>query len=89
MDSIEIAGRVFDTQCINDSQHVTVRRALRALAKTDDVIDLGRAFRNGRRHWATRDKAEAYFARIGQVFGAKEEALHRARASKESGASRR
>ena len=62
MDSITIAGRVVGRKTITEAEHVSVRRALRKLAKARLVIDLGRHFRRGRRHWALPEAAAKYYA---------------------------
>lgn len=69
LDSIEIAGRALDKCEINDSEHVSFRRALRKLADRGLVVDMGRGFRDGRRHWALPDVARRYFERVEVAFG--------------------
>lgn len=69
LDSIEIAGRALDKEAINDSEHVSFRRALRKLADRGLVVDMGRGFRDGRRCWALPDAAKRYFERVESAFG--------------------
>jgi hypothetical protein len=79
--SIEIAGMVFETYEVSDAQDVAVRRALRKLRDAGRIVDLGRGFRMGRRHWATPERAERYFKAIDRAFGASAEREARAKAS--------
>lgn len=69
LDSIEIAGRVFDKMQITEAEHVSVRRALRLLCERKLLIDMGRGWRDGRKRWATPDVAQAYYARVRAAFG--------------------
>ena len=69
LDSIEIAGRALDKEVINDSEHVSFRRALRTLAERGLVVDLGRGFRDGRRRWALPEAAKRYFQDYERLFG--------------------
>jgi hypothetical protein len=64
LDSIAIAGLVVGRQTITEAEHVSVRRALRKLAKAGLVIDLGRGFRQGRRHWALPETAAEWYRTI-------------------------
>ncbi len=58
LDSIAVAALVVRRNEITDSEHASVRRALRKLAKAGRVVDLGRRFRSGRRHWELPEEAE-------------------------------
>ena len=69
LSSIEIAGRVFATASVSLAQDSAVRRALRALAARGLLVDMGRGWRSGRRHWATPEEAARYHARVLAVFG--------------------
>ena len=69
LDSIEIAGRALRKNRINESEHVSFRRALRKLCDEGLIVDLGRAWRRGRRHWALPEVAIAYCERLGNTFG--------------------
>jgi len=69
LDSIEIAGRALDKEVINDSEHVSFRRALRTLAERGRVVDLGRGFHDGRRRWALPEAAKRYFEDYERFFG--------------------
>jgi len=68
-DSIELAARVFDKNPISDSEHVSVRRALRALVQSGVVVDMGRHWHDNRKRWCLPAKARAYHARVEQAFG--------------------
>lgn len=69
LDSIEIAGRLFDTKTVSPAQDSATRRALRGLAERGALTDMGRYWRGGRRHWATPDEAARYRERVRAVFG--------------------
>ena len=64
LDRIVITGLVVGRETITEAEHVSVRRVLRNLAKAGLVIDLGRGFRQGRRHWALPEAAAAYYRRM-------------------------
>jgi len=69
LDSIEIAGRALDKKVINDSEHVSFRRALRQLSAKRLVVDMGRGFHDGRRRWALPHAAKRYFDHYERCFG--------------------
>lgn len=71
MDSITVAARAMGKDVINDSEHVSFRRALRKLARAGKVVDIGRAFHNKRRHWALPDAAKRYIEEYERFFGRK------------------
>jgi len=81
LDSIEITGRALDKYEINDSEHVSFRRALRKLADRGLVVDMGRSFHDRRRRWALPDVAKRYFERVELVFGKQMAAKEIARSS--------
>ncbi|MFW5690836.1 MAG: hypothetical protein ACOCXY_03410 [Planctomycetota bacterium] len=81
LDSIEIAGRALDKSEINDSEHVSFRRALRKLADRGLVVDMGRSFHDRRRRWALPDVAKRYFERVELVFGKQMAAEAKAKSS--------
>lgn len=68
-DSIEITCRVFAVSECDPAQHVSVRRALRSLAKRGEIVDMGRAWHNGRRRWALPAQATAYHELVERTFG--------------------
>lgn len=70
-DSISIAATALDKDMINESEHVSFRRALRKLARAGKVVDLGRSFHNKRRHWALPDAAKRYNEEYERFFGRK------------------
>jgi hypothetical protein len=58
-DTFELAARAFDVQpdnagqlLVTEAQLVSVRRALRKLAKTTAIYDLSRHWPDGRQRWA-------------------------------------
>lgn len=71
IDSISVAGLVFDKTEVNDSELVSVRRALRSLVKSGFLSDMGRGFRQGRRHYATPEYYEKYKKRLQSTFNEK------------------
>jgi len=79
LDSIEIAGRALGKEVINDSEHTPFRRALRKLSAKGLVVDMGRRFWSGRRHWALPEVAKHYFERIESVLGRRASMEHKAR----------
>lgn len=81
LDSIEITGRALDKYEINDSEHVSFRRALRKLADRGLVVDMGRSFHDRRRRWAMPDVAKRYFERVELVFGKQMAAEAKAKSS--------
>lgn len=70
IDSIEVAGRALGKMQVEISEGRSFRRALQKLAEQGLVIDMGRHWRFGRRHWATREVAEKYFEHVERTFGA-------------------
>ena len=68
-DSITVAAEVYGRQTVTPSEAVSVRRALRTLAKSGQVEDMGRGFRHGRRMWATPERAAEYRGRVRRTFG--------------------
>ena len=76
MDSITIAAKAMGHDVINDSEHVSFRRALRKLARAGKVVDIGRAFHDRRRRWALPDAAKRYFEEYERFFGRKSSVLH-------------
>jgi hypothetical protein len=66
LDSIEIAGRIFDVEAVEISQCVSVRRALNNLQKRGLIAGIGRRWNTaiGRRFWTTPQKAEEKRKRI-------------------------
>jgi hypothetical protein len=64
LDSIEIAGRAFDKTTITESESSSFRRALGALVKEGQLVDLTRHWRGGRRRYALPAKAEEYYRRV-------------------------
>jgi hypothetical protein len=67
LDSIEIAGKALGKKEINDSEHVSFRRALRKLARAGMIVDMGRGFHDGRRRWALPDVAKREFDELRQL----------------------
>lgn len=57
-DSITIASLALGKDSITTSEHSSYRRALRKLARAGLVVDMGRNWRRGRRHWALPEVAE-------------------------------
>lgn len=72
LDSIVVTGLVFDKTEVNDSECVSVRRALRSLVKSELLLDMGRGFRQGRRQYALPEYYEEYRERVNTVFGKKD-----------------
>ena len=68
IDSISMTGLVFDKTEVSDSELVSVRRALRSLVKAGHLVDMGRGFRQGRRHYATPEYFEQYKKRLKSTF---------------------
>ena len=81
VDSITIAAEALSKQAISESEHASFRRALRKLAAHGLVIDMGRCFRDGRRHWATPETAKRYFDKVEITFGKQAAIDARARSS--------
>ena len=79
LDSIEIAERALGKDVINDSEHASFRRALRKLSAKGLVVDMGRRFRFGRRHWALPEVAKHHFEHIERDFGRSALMEHKAR----------
>ncbi len=71
LDSIEIAGRALGKYEIDDSEASSYRRALRKLAEAGAIVDMGRNWHDGRRHYALPKEAERYERRVRETFGAK------------------
>ena len=69
MDSITIGARAFGVNPIDRAQASSVRRALRKLVDAGELVDMGRSFQHGRRHFALPDKAAAYYKRVVDTFG--------------------
>ncbi len=69
LDSIEIAGRALEKYEINESEASSYRRALRKLAEAGAIVDMGRNWHNGRRHYALPEEAERYRRRVRETFG--------------------
>ncbi len=69
LDSIEIAGRALGKYEIDDSEASSYRRALRKLAEAGAIVDMGRNWHNGRRHYALPEKAKRYRRRVRETFG--------------------
>ncbi len=69
LDSIEIAGRALGKYEIDDSEASSYRRALRNLAEAGAIVDMGRNWHNGRRHYALPEVAERYRRRVRETFG--------------------
>ena len=81
LDSIEVAERALGKDVINDSEHTSFRRALRKLSAKGLVVDMGRHFRSGRRHWALPEVAKDHFEHIESVFGRSALIEHKARSN--------
>ena len=47
LDSIQLGCAVFEVNPINESQYLSARRALRALAREGSVVDMGRGWVGG------------------------------------------
>lgn len=62
LDSIEIAGKALDKMQISPAEHSSFRRALRQLCEQGLVVDLARAWHNGRRRWIAKERAAEYLA---------------------------
>lgn len=77
LDSIEVAGRAIDKRTVTEAESVSYRRALRKLAASGRIVDMGRGWSDKRRRWAPPEVAEAYYKRVGKAFGAKAEAMER------------
>ncbi len=71
LDSIEIAGRALGKYEIDESEASSYRRALRNLAEAGAIVDMGRNWHDGRRHYALPKEAERYERRVQETFGAK------------------
>ncbi len=69
LDSIEIAGRALGKYTIDDSEASSYRRALRNLAEAGAIVDMGRNWHDGRRHYALPEKAKRYRRRVRETFG--------------------
>ena len=69
LDSIAVAAQVYGHNPVTEAEAVSVRRALRSLAKSEQIADMGRGFRSGRRMWALPERAATYQNRVRVVFG--------------------
>ena len=69
IDSIAIAAEALQKDEITESEHVSFRRALRQLERAGKIVDLGRSFRDRRRHWALPEIAKRYFHDEEKFFG--------------------
>lgn len=61
-DSLTLAGKVYGAQEVTRAQAVSVCRALRALAKSGEIEDMGRDWARKRRKWARPEVAQAHKA---------------------------
>ena len=68
LDSIAVAARVYGHDPVTLSEAVSVRRALRTLAKAGQVSELGRGFVGGRRMLALPEWGAAYLQQERQFF---------------------
>ncbi len=66
---IEIAGRALEKRTIAESEASSYRRALRKLADAGVIVDMGRKWHDGRRHYALPAAAERYNRRVRKTFG--------------------
>ncbi|WP_407543734.1 hypothetical protein Q0M94_28110 (plasmid) [Deinococcus radiomollis] len=69
LDSITVACQVYGHNPVSEAEVVSVRRALRSLAKRGQVADMGHGWRSGRRMWALPERGAAYQVRVQQAFG--------------------
>ena len=68
-DSVEIAARALGRTTITPSENASFRRALRQLARSGSVIDMGRGYRDGRRRWALPAAAAAEYRKLAGMYG--------------------
>lgn len=65
LDSIVITALVVERETVTESEHVSVRRALRKLASAGLVIDMQRrGWHSNRRHWALPETATKYYREL-------------------------
>ncbi|MFC6199136.1 hypothetical protein [Ponticaulis profundi] len=69
LDTITIGVRAYGVNPISRAQASSVRRALRKLVDAGEVVDLGRSWRQARRHFALPSTAAAYRKRYQDTFG--------------------
>jgi hypothetical protein len=69
LDSIAIAAAVTGHNPVTLSEHASTRRALRKLAKAGAIVDMGRYWRMGRRHWGIPEVADEARRRALAMFG--------------------
>ena len=74
IDTYELTARAFDYEAdadgqitLNEVHLVSVRRALSGLVRTGKLLDLGRHWRGGRKHWANERVALRYLIRTMQM----------------------